>query len=126
LGGRASFSVADRPSDYAVLRTVIAQMFPAIADIPVEHSWAGRVAITTDFLPHLHQLAPGLIAALGYNGRGVAMATRMGKVIADQIVHGSQNDFPLSTPKGIPFYGLRKPALHLAMQYHRVMDMVGR
>jgi glycine/D-amino acid oxidase-like deaminating enzyme len=125
FGGRASFSIADRSSDYSVLRTVIGQMFPAIAGVPIEHRWAGRVAITADSLPHLHELAPGLIAALGYNGRGVAMATRMGKVIADQILFGKQRDFPTTTPRCIPFHALRKPALHVAMQYHRIMDMFG-
>jgi len=125
FGGRASFSVADRSSDYSVLRTVLGQMFPAIADAPIEHCWAGRVAITADSLPHLHELAPGLIAALGYNGRGVAMATRMGKVVADQIVHGKQFDFPITLPDRIPLHAFRKPALHIAMQYHRVMDRFG-
>jgi glycine/D-amino acid oxidase-like deaminating enzyme len=125
FGGRASFSVADRPNDYSVLRTVLRKMFPAIADTPIAYCWAGRVAITADSLPHLHELAPGLIAALGYNGRGVAMATRMGKVVADQIAHGKQGDFPVSSPKHIPFHALRKPVLHVAMQYHRAMDIFG-
>jgi glycine/D-amino acid oxidase-like deaminating enzyme len=125
FGGRASFSVADRSSDYSVLQAVLGKMFPAIADIPIEYCWAGRVAITADFLPHLHELAPGLMAALGYNGRGVAMATRMGKVIADQIALGSQGDFPMTAPNRIPFHAFRKPALHAAMQYHRVMDRFG-
>jgi len=33
-------------------------------------------------VPHLHELAPGLRAALGYNGRGVAMATVLGTLLA--------------------------------------------
>ena len=37
--------------------------------------------MTRDHLPHLHELAPGLLAGLGYNGRGVAMATVMGRLL---------------------------------------------
>src|SRR5256885_15583489 len=35
-----------------------------------------------DHLPHLHEPAPGLLAGLGYNGRGVAMASVMGRLLA--------------------------------------------
>jgi glycine/D-amino acid oxidase-like deaminating enzyme len=37
------------------------------------------VAVTRDHLPRLQELAPGLLAGFGYNGRGVAMATMMGR-----------------------------------------------
>ena len=47
------------------------------------HAWGGDVALTRDHLPGLHLLAPGVMAGLGYNGRGVGMATVMGKVLAD-------------------------------------------
>lgn len=49
--------------------------------------WLGRggfVAMRRDRYPHLDQVAPGILAAMGYNGRGVAMATVLGKVMADR------------------------------------------
>jgi len=49
-----------------------------------DYHWGGLVAMTGDHLPHLHELAPGLLAGLGYNGRGVAMAIVMGRLLADE------------------------------------------
>jgi len=48
----------------------------------------GRLAITTDHYPHLYELAPGAWACLGYNGRGVAMATVMGAQLARCMIDG--------------------------------------
>ena len=38
--------------------------------------------MTTDHFPRLHELAPGLFAGLGYNGRGIAAGTMMGRDLA--------------------------------------------
>lgn len=38
--------------------------------------------MTADHYPHLNQVSPNVLAAMGYNGRGVVMASVMGKVLA--------------------------------------------
>ena len=43
-----------------------------------EFIWSGRAAITHDFMPKLHELAPGFLAGVGCNGRGIAMTTVLG------------------------------------------------
>jgi sarcosine oxidase len=126
LGGRASFSIAERTADYEVLRSVLAGLFPALARVPIEYRWAGRVAITRDFLPHLHRPAPGLFVAFGYNGRGVAMATRMGQVLADLVCGRDEIPYPITTVRRMPLHALRQPLLHLAMFYQSAMDSLGR
>jgi sarcosine oxidase len=127
LGGRASFSTAERASDYDVLRRVLTRLFPDLADVAITHSWVGRVALTADSLPHLHMPEPGLVAALGYNGRGVAMATRMGAIVADLIEKGAEHACFAVTPlRPIPLHGFRQPVLHLAMLYHAARDAIGR
>ena len=50
---------------------------------PLDYSWSGMAAVEPDFLPHLVDLGPGLIAGFACNGRGIAMTTAMGKVLAD-------------------------------------------
>ena len=57
-------------------------MFPQLKGIEYEYRWAGRIAITRNFLPHVHLPADGMTIALGYNGRGIAMATTLGKHLA--------------------------------------------
>ncbi|MHA1565490.1 MAG: NAD(P)/FAD-dependent oxidoreductase [Alphaproteobacteria bacterium] len=54
----------------------------------VEHIWHGTAAVTPDFLPRLHMLAPGLHAGLGCNGRGIAMTTVLGQVLAQAAQQG--------------------------------------
>jgi sarcosine oxidase len=127
MGGRASFSVAEnRSTDYAVMRRVVAGLYPQLAEIPIDFAWAGRISITLDHLPHLWEAAPGLHVAMGYNGRGVAMATRLGAIAANHLANpGRPVPFPISASPRIPGQGLRQPALHAAMLYHRMMDIIG-
>ena len=40
-----------------------------------------QAALTMDGLPHLHMSDDGLMVALGYNGRGIAMATALGTAL---------------------------------------------
>ena len=125
LGGRASFSTVHRTADYSVLQRVLAGLYPALAATPIEYRWAGRIAITRDFLPHLHEPAPGFLVGMGYNGRGVAMATRMGKVLADLACGHRNIPYPITGIRSIPLHALRQPALHLAMLYQSAMDSLG-
>ncbi|MCC6195832.1 MAG: FAD-binding oxidoreductase [Burkholderiales bacterium] len=126
LGGRASFTTAHRVADYSVLQRVLAGLFPVLAKTPIEYRWAGRVAITSDFLPHLHEPAPGLYVGGGYNGRGVAMATLLGQVLADLACGRRDIPYPITAIRRIPLHALREPALHVAMLYQKAMDDLGR
>ena len=124
IGGRGPFK--DRPdvADTAPLRKVMHSLFPQLGDIELDFRWAGRVAVTTDHLPHLHELAPNLYAGLGYNGRGVAMATLMGRFLADLAAGADPQDipFPMTRPKQIPLHFLRRPMLMAMVQAYRLRD----
>jgi sarcosine oxidase len=127
LGGRASFTLADRAADYDVLRRVLTGLFPQLRDTPIEYRWVGRVALTRDYLPHLHAPAPGLLIAAGFNGKGVAMTSLMGKILADHVRAPAQPPaYPVTGIRPYPFHALRQPVLHLAMYYQTLMDRLGR
>lgn len=49
------------------------------------HGWSGQIAFSNDHLPHLHRLAPGLTACIGYSGRGIGPGTMVGKSLADHL-----------------------------------------
>ena len=53
----------------------------AVPDIA--HIWRGTAAMTTDFLPHLLEFAPGMVGGIGCNGRGIAATAMLGEVLAD-------------------------------------------
>jgi glycine/D-amino acid oxidase-like deaminating enzyme len=127
LGGRASFTLTDRAADYDVLRRVLTGLFPQLRDTPIDYRWVGRVALTRDHLPHLHAPAPGLLIAVGFNGKGVAMTSLMGKIIADHIrAPAAPPAYPITDISPFPFHALRQPVLHLAMSYQTLMDRLGR
>ena len=50
--------------------------------------------MTPDHVPRLHELAPGLFAGLGYNGRGIAAATMMGRDLAALVTGRGETAFP--------------------------------
>lgn len=124
MGGRGRNLDTSDPRHYTEVIAYLKHTFPQIADVELDYYWGGQVAITTDHLPHLHELAPGVHAALGYNGRGVAMASTMGKVLAERAggLPESETPFPMSSPNRIPFHRLRRPAIRVASWWRRVAD----
>ena len=81
------------------------RIFPQLKGIDWEYAWGGKIAVTDDRLPHFHEPATGLIAGMGYNGRGVAMSNAMGTVLADRVLGAASEDLPIpvSHIKKIPF-----------------------
>ena len=82
------------------------------------------MALTADHLPHLHEPAPGLLAGLGYNGRGVAMATLMGRLLAERArgIPAAELPFPVTGLAPMPLHGLRRPAIGLTIAWKRLLD----
>ncbi|SIT19268.1 NAD(P)/FAD-dependent oxidoreductase [Insolitispirillum peregrinum] len=113
---RLSHSLAQR------LQTV----FPIFAKTGVQfdYHWDGLIGFTTDFLPHLHQLAPGILSVVGYNGRGVALATACGKMLAEAALgHAPEDlDLPQSPIAPIPFHGAIEKVATLELLRYRLRD----
>ncbi len=82
--------------------------FPQLGDVEWDYVWSGFLAMTPDYLPRLHVLAPGVFSWLGCNGRGVALATAMGPVLADLARGGNPEDAPLPImePRPLPLHGV--------------------
>ena len=87
----------------------IAQRLDQMLDLggvpQVEHIWHGTAAVTPDFLPRLHMLAPGLHAGLGCNGRGIAMTTVLGQVLAQAAQQGHARGLAVPLQELTPLKG---------------------
>ncbi len=127
MGGRGAFGERGILTRQADLRAAAEQLFPQLAGIEWRHHWGGFVALTTDHLPHLHELEPGIVTALGYNGRGVAMATAMGQQLAAYAsgTKAEDLDFPVTGLAPIPFHVLRKPALSALTAWYKARERFG-
>ena len=128
IGGRSISRDTSDPARFARLRQYAERLFPAIKGLPWAYFWNGQLAITPDHYPHLHEPAPGVIAALGYNGRGVAMATAMGGEIARRILGASDAELnmPVTDIKPIKFHALWKTGVAARVAYGRIQDWLGR
>ena len=124
MGGGGSAYEDGAVKVYDSLRQRIHSLLPEAGDVEFEFAWNGKVAITPDHYPHLHELAPGLWAGLGFNGRGVAMATMMGKILADRALGTTdpEFDFPNMTPRPLPLHFMRGVAVTATRAYYRFRD----
>ena len=124
MGGRGPFREPRGAGDYRHLEGVIGLLFPQLKGIRCEFHWSGRVALTRDHLPHIHQPAPGLTIFLGYNGRGVAMATQLGTLVAANLLAPVDNPLPLalSSIAPIPLHFLHRIYATAILQMYRLSD----
>ncbi len=128
MGGGGSAYESGAEKIYGGLRERIRELLPEAGDVAFEFAWNGKVAMTADHYPHLHELAPGLWAGLGYNGRGVAMATMMGRILADRALETDDPafDFPASPVRPLPLHALRGIAVTATRAYYRFRDALER
>jgi len=124
MGGRGPFREPNGPEDWAHLERVLGKMFPQIKDTPIAHRWCGRVAITRDFLPHIHEPEPGLLVDIGCMGRGVGLQTTMGKALARYLGSGNKSDlpFPILPIVPIPAHGLNRLYVSAIIAWYRMTD----
>jgi glycine/D-amino acid oxidase-like deaminating enzyme len=124
MGGRGPFREPKGPADWSHLERVMVKMFPQVAGTPFEFRWCGRVAITRDYLPHLHEPEPGLLIDIGCQGRGVGLQTAMGRAMADYVAGGDRSALPVpvSSIKPFPLYALRRLYVNAVVTWYRMND----
>jgi glycine/D-amino acid oxidase-like deaminating enzyme len=124
MGGRGHVRERERRELYAHIVASLHRMYPETSRAKLDYYWSGRVAVTLDHLPKLFELGPGLWSGGGYNGRGVAMATATGQVLARCAAGAPRNSLPLqpAKPRPLPFHSLRGPAIGLAVGWKRLLD----
>jgi len=127
LGGRGPFREPRDPTDWAHLEAMLPRLFPQVAGAAIEYRWCGRVTITPDFLPHLHEPAPGLLIDIGCMGRGVGLQTALGQALAEYVATGNADalPLPLQPVRPLPFHALNKMYFAAAVAWYRFLDRRG-
>jgi gamma-glutamylputrescine oxidase len=125
FGGGETYS-RHAPADIAAfVRPHLARIYPKLAETPIDYAWGGRLAVTLHRVPFIRRVRPGVYAAAGYSGQGVALAPFAGKVLADAI---GGNPAVLDRFAALPvprFPGgklLRYPALVAGMSWYALRD----
>ena len=130
FGGRAAFFPE---TEYTVrrsaeiLRHEMIEVFPQLRDVKIEYAWGGTLGFAFDLMPHTGE-KNGIFYALGYAGHGVAMATFLGKTVAEAMLDGTIKAHPFSAfpfpgaplglYNGIPWF------LPFVGAWHRFLDII--
>lgn len=88
FGGRATF----RPTRFErIVRMVhegMKEVYPQLADRPIDYAWGGKVGFTWDRMPHVGRLGNGVSYAMGYCGTGVVAGPYLGHRLAEWLAGG--------------------------------------
>jgi glycine/D-amino acid oxidase-like deaminating enzyme len=94
FGGRAALAERDPLACVPRLRSMLAQIFPQLREVALDHAWVGWVAYTFDTMPHLG-CRDGIYYCMGYCGQGVPLAPYLGMKIGRQIAGAPEADTAL-------------------------------
>ena len=124
IGGRGPLREPASLADWKLLENVMTKLFPQVANVGIAHRWCGRVAVTRDFLPHIHQPEPGLLAVIGCMGRGVALQSAIGKAMAEHLATEREDALPLPIVpvKALPMHALREAYIRALVVWYRLRD----
>ncbi|MBD3895208.1 FAD-binding oxidoreductase [Halomonas sp. ML-15] len=86
--------------------------FPELGKVEWQTSWTGRIGFTPDHTLRLFEPQPGILAASGYNGRGLTTGSVVGKGFAHYVASGDDALLPLPLKRHAPISarGLRSAA----------------
>ncbi len=130
FGGRAAFFPENERTvrqSADILRREMIEVYPQLRDVEVEYAWGGTLGFAFDLMPHAGEL-DGAYFALGYAGHGVAMATYLGRTVAEAMLAGTIKEHPFAaypfpgTPlgvyNGIPWF------LPFVGAWHKILDWI--
>lgn len=102
----------------------LTEVFPQIKPARIDCWWSGWMAMSPSNAWQMHELAPGLVTALGCNGRGVAIATFLGREMADHAMGKPEKDLviPFTPLRKVPFHRLHQPLVNALVRHHAIRD----
>jgi gamma-glutamylputrescine oxidase len=124
FGGGEKY-VQTPPNDIgAFVRKHIAEVFPSLADVPIDYAWGGAVGVTMNRLPHMGRKG-NLFYAHGFSGHGALVTTLAGELMAEAVV-GTMSRFDVfANLPHIRFPGgkwLARPLATLGLLYYAMLD----
>lgn len=91
-------------------------ILPQLDEVDFQYYWTGELDMQPKTFPRLFELAPGVLASLGYSGRGVPTGTMMGTVLCDWAMGVPREELtlPLEPLATVPLYMKFVPRMFLA------------
>jgi sarcosine oxidase len=98
----ASFAPGAADPQQAVEKR-LKELYPWMPPARVAESWSGWIALTTDQYPRIHNLSNGVWSGIGCNGRGLALASLIGRDLAQLALGGNENATVIPVTRLRPF-----------------------
>jgi gamma-glutamylputrescine oxidase len=125
FGGTESYGYRF-PKDIAgSVRRPLAEIFPQLKDVEIDHAWGGTLGITMNRMPHYARIGGNILTMSGFSGAGVALGTLSGQIAAEAIAGQAERFDIMASVPTMPFPGgprLRSPLLMLAMLWYSLRD----
>ena len=124
-GGRNDLSTdLDLDDSAKRLTRELYSILPDLRDIPITHTWTGKLGITFDLMPHIGE-KNGIYYAFGYGGHGLSIATYLGTEIG-LLLSGKKDRSPfMEISHQTMFFYRNKPwFIPFAARYFRFLDWV--
>ncbi|MDQ7907726.1 FAD-dependent oxidoreductase [Phytohabitans sp. ZYX-F-186] len=87
FGSKTDAAYDSEPRVFAALYKALVELFPALAGVPITHSWGGAVGVASDWAASVGlDRETGLAWAGGYVGDGVGTTNLAGRTLADLIL----------------------------------------
>ncbi|MEL7299051.1 MAG: FAD-binding oxidoreductase [Pseudomonadota bacterium] len=128
FGGRENYGIGFPKDITTRLRQRMLHLFPQLAEARIDYVWGGTLGITLRRVPLVRELSPGLWAAGGFSGHGVALTAIAGRTLAEAIMGDRGRFETLARLPCPPFPGgarSRAPLLTLAMTWYSLRDRLG-
>ena len=128
MGGASATAGDESQSLIRHLHVAGKKRFPQLGTIRWQYGWSGYLALTPAFLPVIRRHEQGLYSGIGCNGRGIAMASVIGELLADLVSGSRESDcaVPVRPARRMMRFRLRRPGVAMAVFAHSVLDHLGR
>lgn len=102
----------------------ITSLYPHLGQLKWADEWSGWVGMTRSHLPHIWRVEDGLTAAVGMNGRGIAMATLLGRDLSWRLTGAKEEEcfVPIDPPLSWHAPGVLWPAVEVVVRWKRLLD----
>jgi gamma-glutamylputrescine oxidase len=124
FGGGEKY-VQTPPADIAAfVRRHITEVFPSLAQTPIDYAWGGAVGVTMNRLPHIGRQG-NVFFAHGFSGHGALITTLAGELMAEAVTGTMERFDVFANLPHRPFPGgkwLARPLATLGLLWYALRD----
>jgi gamma-glutamylputrescine oxidase len=124
FGGGEKY-VQTPPADIrAFVRKHMVEVFPSLADVPIDYAWGGAVGVTANRLPHMGREG-NVFYAHGFSGHGALVTTLAGELMAEALIGTMERFDVFANLPHSRFPGgkwLARPLATLGLLYYAMRD----